>query len=647
MALSLGTRIGHYTILERVGTEGTTAEVYRGRDEHGRVVALKLLPGANQRSRRAAHAVTRLDHPHIVATFDVIEHHGRLCLIQEWINGGSLESDLRTASQLTVQQTVQLGRDVASALSYAHEHGILHRDIKPSNVLRTTTGTYKLVDFGAGGELQRDRGATKSGEIAGTPLYMSPEQLTGAPQTPASDLFGLGLLLYRCLHGQLPDEAATSYVQLAASRLKTPIDVPPSPLQGLLKRGLALDPAQRPQSAAEVLTTLNQLANGLPSTTAAIVCRSCGSPNLDGDAFCGSCGDYLEWTGEKLEPAQSKLITVEPEQWAPKQPAPEQPVTERAAPKPATEQPTSPGPVERKPQPQPLPPQPVRARRSEAPVMTAPPTRRLQPDDLICGDCGEGNAPTRRFCSRCGASLQTATVVPTPWWRAVLRFFRQRRMRPAGARPKRRSRLLTLHGVRALVRSTLLVAALLTGLLYVISPSMRAGVNEAAGTLKERVESVIIAVGAGLLGAGNSPVRIGTGLVIIVFGFVGARQIRRRLTGRAPEAERRAATILFGEGQRDELTRSLIIEIDQVVRNLNSLDANFLGMTVVAMIREYEQARESSERQAALLNVVTLMEKLQTHFSPWYVRHKDVIATAVAVLGALAGVASVVSGFLK
>lgn len=137
-----------------------------------------------------------------------------------------MEADLRAGGQLTVQQTVQLGRDMASALSYAHQRGILHRDIKPSNVLRTTEGTYKLVDFGAVGQLQQDTAATKAGEIAGTPLYMSPEQITGASQTPASDLFGLGPLLYRCLHGHLPDETADTYLQLAVGRINAPISVP-------------------------------------------------------------------------------------------------------------------------------------------------------------------------------------------------------------------------------------------------------------------------------------------------------------------------------------------------------------------------------------------------------------------------------------
>ena len=249
-----------------------------------------------------------------------------------------------------------------------------------------------------------------------------------------------------------------------------------------------------------------------------IVCRSCGSHNADGDTFCGSCGDYLEWTGEKLEPASAKPAVAESEQSASEQRASEQRASEqRAAEQRAAEQraaaaliapvppeadpdlrdrpapaiPTPPSPVERKPQPEPLPPQPVRPRRPAAPVVTAPPTRRLHPEDLICGDCGEGNPPTRRFCSRCGGSLQTATVVPTPWWRKVLRFFQQRRVHPAGARPKRRTRLLTLRGLTAAFRRVLLVAALLAGLLYAISPSMRGVVNERVLAGKEWVESAI------------------------------------------------------------------------------------------------------------------------------------------------------------
>jgi hypothetical protein len=497
VTLSLGAPIGHYTVLEQVCAEGAFAEVYRARDErHDRVVALKLLAGTSERSRRDALAVATLDHPNIVATFDVFEHDGRLCLVQEWIDGGSLAAELDAAGQLDVQQTVRLGHDLASALSYAHQQNILHRDIKPSNVLRTAKGTYKLADFGAFGRLSVDTALTRTGEIAGTPLYMSPEQLTGAPQSAASDLFGLGLLLYRCLHGQLPDETAGSFVQLAYGRVVTPIRVPPSPLQGLLERCLALDPAQRPHSATEVLSALDQIA-----------------PDQQGHGAAGG--------------------------WQAGPPRPE----------------------------------------AALPPSQLPPPGRT----------------------------------------------------PASAR-------LSLRRRKAWVlRVVLVVAVVLAGVVsFVITtaPPDVGGISP-PGT------------GIGPPDVGIGLVRIGAGVVIAVLALAGAQQIRRRWTSRAPEAERKAATVLFGAGQREELTRSLMIEVDQVVRNLDSFDAKFLGMTVVAMIREYEQAKESSERQAALLNVVVLMEKLQVRFSPWYVRHKDAIATGVAVVGALAGAASVVSGFLK
>ncbi|MGH3914626.1 MAG: serine/threonine-protein kinase [Pseudonocardiaceae bacterium] len=494
MTLNPGVVIGPYTVLEHVGAEGTTAEVYRGRDEqNGLVVALKLLARASERSRREARAVVTLNHPNIVATFDVIEHHGRLCLVQEWIDGGSLAAELSSVGRLDVHETVRLGRDVAAALLYAHQHNILHRDITPSNVLRTIGGSFKLTDFGAFGQLEVETATTRGGEIAGTPQFMSPEQITGVRQTTASDLFGLGLLLYRCLYGRLPDETetASSYPELAYSRVRIPISVPPSPLQELLERCLALDPAQRPQSAAEVLTVLDQIAS-TPRELQAI------EEEFD--------EDFL---------------------WPP------------------------------------------------------PGAARQRPPRGFGGSQGTGE----------------------DWARADID--------PTRAIPISRSRRSALAGPALVVLAV-----------------------------------AVLVAGVWLFGAGTALVRICIGLTIAGVALAVAQQIRRRWASRAPEAERRAVTILFGAGQRAELTQSLMIEVDQVVRNLNSLDAKFLGMTVVAMIREYEEAKESSERQAALLNVVMLMEKLQAHFSPWHVRHKDAIATGVTVVGALAGLASVISGFL-
>lgn len=103
--------------------------------------------------------------------------------------------------------------------------------------------------------------------------------------------------------------------------------------------------------------------------------------------------------------------------------------------------------------------------------------------------CGEGNPPTRKFCSRCGDSLQTATVVPTPWWRQILQLF-ERKAHPAGARPKRRARLLTLRGVSSALRRTMLVALLLAGLLYAVFPGMRSLVNGLVSGGVDRVEAM-------------------------------------------------------------------------------------------------------------------------------------------------------------
>ncbi|MGH3543734.1 MAG: NADase-type glycan-binding domain-containing protein, partial [Mycobacterium sp.] len=148
-------------------------------------------------------------------------------------------------------------------------------------------------------------------------------------------------------------------------------------------------------------------------------------------------------------------------------------------------------PAPRKPQPAEMRPQAPVRRRPVVPTTPSPPTRQPQPDDLICGACGEGNPPTRRFCSRCGESLQTATVtvVPTPWWRRILQLFDQP-VRPAGARPKRRAQLLTLRGWMAMLRRVVIVALLLLALLYAVFPGMRSLVNGQVLALKDRVGSM-------------------------------------------------------------------------------------------------------------------------------------------------------------
>lgn len=258
--LSPGSLIGPYRVAEHVGAEGATAEVYRAVDESGRTVAVKLLREVSERVRLEANTAASLNHRNIVRTHEVRKWEGRLCLIQEWVEGRSLKAVLDSAGRLDLAETVRVGHDVASALAYAHSHGILHRDIKPSNVMRTADGDYKLVDFGAVGVVNLGTKQTGSGEIAGTPLYMSPEQAFGRPQKASSDLFSLGLLMFECFYGTVPGGSSRDFVQLITARMSAQIDVPPSPLKGLLDRCLDRDPALRPQSAMEVFQALSVIA---------------------------------------------------------------------------------------------------------------------------------------------------------------------------------------------------------------------------------------------------------------------------------------------------------------------------------------------------------------------------------------------------
>lgn len=219
------------------------AEVFLARDITAeRDVALKMLEGASERGRREASVVATLDHPNIVMLYDFFELQGRLYLVQEWM-AGSLEALLGLTGFLNLRQTVQLGLDVTAGLAYAHRNSVLHRDVKPSNVMLDGNGRYKLTDFGALGRLEADTGATRQGEIAGTPLYMAPEQFTGQANTPATDLYAVGLLLFKCLYGQLPGAGVSNFMELYRSRSEGTVTIPPSPLHDLLRRCLARTPS--------------------------------------------------------------------------------------------------------------------------------------------------------------------------------------------------------------------------------------------------------------------------------------------------------------------------------------------------------------------------------------------------------------------
>ena len=253
-----GTSLGRYRVLEKVG-EGAKGVVYRAVDEaRSRTVAIKLLREPHDRAMREAQVLSRLDHSRIVELLDVVEYDDRVGLVQPWVDGPTLEELLAREGPFSVRRTLGLGIDVASALEYAHGMGILHRDLKPSNVLHGRDG-FLLTDFGAFGVLMTESAATMAGEIAGTPLWMSPEQIAGESQTVASDVFGLGLLLFASLHGDPPSSNATSYIELAYQRVRDDIVVPESPLRPLLVRCLDRRVESRPQTVAEVRAELEAI----------------------------------------------------------------------------------------------------------------------------------------------------------------------------------------------------------------------------------------------------------------------------------------------------------------------------------------------------------------------------------------------------
>ena len=205
---------GRYRLVAEIGG-GAMGVVWRARDEVlGRDVAVKELrpdhgmSGAqvrtsHQRARREGRIAARLQHPNAVVIYDVAEHDGRPYLIMEYVPSQSLGDILATGAVLTPTEVTSIGAQLASALTAAHERGIVHRDIKPGNVLMTTDGTVKLTDFGIS-RAAGDATVTATGEILGTPAYTAPEVAQGHPVAFPADVFSLGATLYAAAEGTPP-----------------------------------------------------------------------------------------------------------------------------------------------------------------------------------------------------------------------------------------------------------------------------------------------------------------------------------------------------------------------------------------------------------------------------------------------------------
>ena len=210
---------GDYELLEEIG-RGGQGVVYRVRQKSlNRTVALKVISLGQwaskahvKRFRREAEAAARLDHPSIVPIHEVGERDGSCYFSMKFIEGGQLDEVVRSAP-MSIREAAELIAKVARTVHYAHEHGILHRDIKPGNILLDRKGEPHLTDFGLARLLETESTVTHTLEVLGTPSYMAPEQAAGKniQLTAATDVYGLGAVLYQLLTGHPPFAGGTTY----------------------------------------------------------------------------------------------------------------------------------------------------------------------------------------------------------------------------------------------------------------------------------------------------------------------------------------------------------------------------------------------------------------------------------------------------
>ncbi|WP_058185246.1 bifunctional serine/threonine-protein kinase/formylglycine-generating enzyme family protein [Terracidiphilus gabretensis] len=270
--LADGSRIGRYTIVQPIGMGGMGV-VYRARDEKlEREVAIKMLsPGvlsnseARRRFRIEALALARLNHPHIAAVYDAGEQDGQDYIVMELVHGETLSNRLRSRGPLDIYTASQIVLEVLDALREAHAQGVVHRDLKPGNIMVNSRGHAKVLDFGLARILQADPSATQTQGIAGTPMYMSPEQALGTPVDARTDLWSLGVIFYETLTGQ-PPFRSESTLGLLRAITQSPLtharqlrpDLPPI-ADAILTRALEKDPGKRYQSAEEMHRDLASL----------------------------------------------------------------------------------------------------------------------------------------------------------------------------------------------------------------------------------------------------------------------------------------------------------------------------------------------------------------------------------------------------
>src|SRR5215475_12017376 len=260
--------VGRYEITGELG-RGAMGLVYKALDPTiGRTVALKTMrldvhgletDDVLRRFKNEARAAGVLNHPNIVTIYDAGEQDGMFYIAMEFIEGTTLHAMLAEKRILSPEEIIQLARQICKGLDYAHSNGIIHRDIKPANIMITGDGTVKIMDFGiakAGG------GMTSTGQVLGTPNYMSPEQVKGKVLDGRSDLFSFGVVLYEMVTGEKPfvgQNVTTIIYKIVNETPITPRDLDVTVHPGMsivVTKSLSKLPDERYQTGAELIKDL-------------------------------------------------------------------------------------------------------------------------------------------------------------------------------------------------------------------------------------------------------------------------------------------------------------------------------------------------------------------------------------------------------
>ncbi|MDW4574399.1 serine/threonine protein kinase [Microbacterium sp. M3] len=297
---------GRYELDSRIAIGGM-GEVWEATDHViGRTVAIKILkdeymgdPGFLERFRAEARHAALVNHEGIASVFDYGEENGSAFLVMELVPGEALSTILERDGSLSTDKTLDIVAQTSAALQAAHAAGLVHRDIKPGNLLITPDGRVKITDFGIA-RIADQVPLTATGQVMGTVQYLSPEQASGHPASPATDIYSLGIVAYECLAGKRPftgeSQVAIAMAQINEQPPALPATVA-APVQNLVMAMIAKKPEDRPASAAAVARAATALRRGDVAAAAAAV------PAIAGAAVAGEAATQLLTAGSDTSAA--------------------------------------------------------------------------------------------------------------------------------------------------------------------------------------------------------------------------------------------------------------------------------------------------------------------------------------------------------